>query len=160
MKIQKNAVVTFDYELRLGGFDGELIESSSERGIPVIFVYGRGQMMPAIEDALLDKEAGDIVNVSVPPEEAYGERNEEAIQKIPRHFIPADIELRPGLLLAMHTPEGEEIGMQVVDFDDETVTVDFNHPLAGETLYFTIYVRNVREATPEELLEMAKEEGN
>ncbi|MGB9667962.1 MAG: FKBP-type peptidyl-prolyl cis-trans isomerase [Thermosulfidibacteraceae bacterium] len=160
MKIQKNAVVTFDYELRLGSFDGEVIESSAERGIPAVFIYGRGQMMPAIEEALINKEAGDIVNVSVPPEEAYGERNEEAIQKIPRHFIPPDIELRPGLLLAMHTPEGEEIGMQVVDFDDETVTVDFNHPLAGETLYFTIYIRNVREATPEELLEMAREEGS
>lgn len=159
MKIQKNAVITFDYELRVDGFDGELIESSLERRIPVTFIYGRNQMMPAIEDALLDKEAGDIVNVVVPPEEAYGERNEEAIQQIPRHFIPPDIELRPGLLLAMHTPEGEEIGMQVVDFNDETVTVDFNHPLAGKHLYFTIFIRSVREASPEELLQLAREEG-
>ncbi len=159
MKVSENAMVTMDYELRIDGYDGQLIESSTETGRPISFIYGKGMLMPAIEEALLNKEEGDVVKVEIPPENAYGLRNEEAVQKIPRSYIPPHIELREGLTLVMQTPQGEEIGMRVVDFDDETVTVDFNHPLAGKTLYFTLYIREVREATPEELLELAKQQG-
>ena len=159
MKVSENAMVTMDYELRIDGYDGQLIESSIETGRPISFIYGKGMLMPAIEEELLNKEEGDVVKVEIPPENAYGLRNEEAVQQIPRSYIPSHIELREGLTLVMQTPQGEEIGMRVVDFDDETVTVDFNHPLAGKTLYFTLYIREVREATPEELLELAKQQG-
>ncbi len=159
MKVGTNTVVTMDYELRLNGHDGELIESSVQRGTPISFIYGKGMIIPAIEEAIRGKEAGETVQVEIPPEQAYGERNEEAIQKIPRHFIPDHIELKEGLTLVMQTPQGEEIGMRVIDFDDEVVTVDLNHPLAGKTLYFTIHIKEVREATPEELLELAKNQG-
>ncbi len=160
MKVGVNTVVTMDYELRVDGYDGELVESSAERGTPISFIYGKGMIIPAIEEAILDKEPGDTVRVEIPPEQAYGERNEEAVQKIPRHFIPPHIELKEGLTLVMQTPQGEEIGMRVLDFDDEAVTVDLNHPLAGKTLYFTLHLREVREATPEELLEFAKQQGD
>ncbi len=159
MKVGENAVVVMDYELRVGGHEGELVESSLERGTPISFIYGKGMIIPAIEEAIEGKEAGDVVQVEIPPEKAYGERNEEAVQRIPRHFIPPHIELREGLTLVMQTPQGEEIGMRVVQFDDEEVVVDLNHPLAGKTLYFTLYLKEVREATPEELLELAHRQG-
>ncbi len=159
MKVGNNAVVTMDYELRVNGHDGELVESSMEKGTPISFIYGKGMIIPAIEEALKDKQAGDVVRVEIPPDQAYGERNEEAVQKIPRHFIPPHIELKEGLTLVMQTPQGEEIGMRVLDFDDKEVTVDLNHPLAGKTLYFTIYIKEVREATADELLELANRQG-
>lgn len=157
--IGPNMVVTMDYELRVDGFDGELVESSRERGIPISFIYGKGMVIPRLEEAIANKKAGDVVQVEVPPNEAYGERNEEAVQKIPREAIPPHIELREGLLLVMQTPQGEEIGMKVLDFDEESVTVDLNHPLAGKTLYFTLFIKEVREASAEELLELAKQQG-
>ncbi len=159
MKVGPNTVVTMDYELRVDSHEGELIESSKERGTPISFIYGKGMVMPKLEEAIEGKEEGDVVKVEIPPQEAYGERNEEAIQKIPRHFIPEHIELREGLLLVMQTPQGEEIGMKVIEFDEETVTVDLNHPLAGKTLYFTLYLKEVREATPDELLQLAQQQG-
>ncbi len=159
MKVGTNAVVTMDYELRVNGYDGELVESSEQHGAPISFIYGKGMIIPAIEEAIKGKEAGDVVKVEIPPEQAYGERNEEAIQRIPRQYIPPHIELKEGITLVMQTPQGEEIGMKVLEFDDEVVVVDLNHPLAGKTLYFTLYLREVREATPEELLELAQQQG-
>ncbi|BAT71101.1 FKBP-type peptidyl-prolyl cis-trans isomerase SlyD [Thermosulfidibacter takaii ABI70S6] len=159
MKVGTNTVVTMDYELRVDGFEGELVESSIESGTPITFIYGKGMIIPAIEEAIAEKEAGDVVKLEIPPEQAYGERNEEAVQKIPRHFIPPHIELKEGLTLVMQTPQGEEIGMKVLEFNDEEVTVDLNHPLAGKTLYFTLYLKEVREASPEELLELAQQQG-
>jgi FKBP-type peptidyl-prolyl cis-trans isomerase SlyD len=94
---------------------------------------------------------GEKRTIEVPAEEAYGPSDPNLIQKVPREYFQG-IQLERGLPLQAQTPEGQIINMIVVDFDDNTVTVDLNHPLAGRDLVFEIEVVNVREATPDEIL--------
>ncbi len=153
MKVGKDMVVTVDYELRLD--EGELIESTWDSKRPFIFCFGRSNVLPAIEEALKGKEEGDEVELELPPDKAYGPVMEEAIYDVPRSQFPPDSNLEVGSTMMMETPQGEQYPFRVADVTEDQVKVDFNHPLAGRTLYFKLSVRGVREASPDEILEMA-----
>ncbi len=158
MKVGKDTVVTVDYELHLD--DGRLLESTLETRRPFIFYFGRSSVLPAIEEALEGKEEGDEVEVVLPPEKAYGPVLEEAIYDVPRSQFPPGTELEVGSTMMMETPQGEQYPFRIADVTEDQVKVDFNHPLAGRTLYFKLRVKGVRELTPDELLSMASSEGS
>ncbi len=147
MNITKDRVVSIDYTLT--GNDQKVIDSS-EGGEPLTYLHGHGQLVPGLERALEGKAAGEPVKVSVPPEEGYGARDAAKIGPVPRAAFAKVGEVKPGMRFQAGGSDG--VGMvTVVEVGDETITVDGNHPLAGETLHFDVTVRDVREATAEEL---------
>ncbi|EDP75703.1 peptidylprolyl isomerase [Hydrogenivirga sp. 128-5-R1-1] len=148
--VEKNAVVSFHYTLK-DKETGEVIESSKDSGQPVTFLVGAGEIIPGLENRMLGMSRGETKDIEVPAEEAYGPRNPELVQKAPREYFQ-NVPLEKGLPLQAQTPEGKVINMVVVDFDDQTVTVDMNHPLAGRDLVFEVEVLDVREASPDEIL--------
>lgn len=117
--------------------DGTTFDSSSGRD-PLEFTVGSGQIIPGLDSAIPGMSVGDTKTVAVPHMEAYGPRNPEAEQAIPRANIPADIPLDPGTRLSMRTPEGREVPVTVVSVDAEQVVLDANHPLAGKDLTFEV----------------------
>jgi len=139
-----------DYTLHLDS--GELVDSS-EGHAPLEFIYGKGHIIPGLERELEGLEVGDEKSIRVSPEEGYGVVNPEAIRTISRDQFPTDIELEIGMMLYVKQPDGQAIPFLVQDLTEDTVTVDFNHPLAGESLNFKVCIRNIREATPDELLQ-------
>ncbi|NPA41923.1 MAG: peptidylprolyl isomerase [Aquificae bacterium] len=148
--VEKNTVVSFHYTLK-DKETGSLIESSKETGQPVTFLVGAGEIIPGLEKRMLGMSAGETKSIEVPAQEAYGPRDPNLVQKAPREYFQ-NIPLEKGLPLQAQTPEGGVVNMIVVDFDENTVTVDMNHPLAGRDLIFEVEILDVREATPEEIL--------
>lgn len=146
MKIGKRTVVTIDYTLTDDA--GEVLDSSKDSE-PLAYVHGRGNIVPGLELALAGKEAGDKISVKVSPEQGYGKKDKELVQKMPRDKFPAkDVEV--GMQFEARGEDGAQV-VTVVEFDDDSVTVDANHPLAGMTLSFEVTILNVRDATLDEL---------
>jgi FKBP-type peptidyl-prolyl cis-trans isomerase SlyD len=135
------------YELRDGR--GNLLEVTDE---PVEFVYGYSGLVPGLEAALEGLEAGDAVNVSIPPEDAYGTRDETNVFQVDREEFPEDAQLEVGSEFVAEGEDGTTLTMRVVEVHDDHVVVDANHPLAGETLNFQVRVLEVRPATEDEVL--------
>jgi FKBP-type peptidyl-prolyl cis-trans isomerase SlyD len=129
---------------------GEVVDSN-KGGAPLEFIAGKGQIIPGLEKEVEKMEVGEEKVVVVPAKEAYGERNEALIEKLPREQFQG-IELQKGMTLYGQTPDGQTIAVKVVDFNDKEVTIDYNHPLAGEDLTFEVKVVSKRDATPEEEL--------
>lgn len=156
MQITKHKIVAIEY--RLTDESGEEIDSSGDDG-PLTYLHGMQEIIPGLERALEGRVAGDCFQITIPPEEAYGERLEELCLAIPRdEFEDVDNDLEIGMQFSLANEEDEEIFVTVVDFDDESVTVDGNHPLAGLTLQFDVKVCEVRDATAEEI-EMSESDG-
>ncbi|WDD96820.1 MULTISPECIES: FKBP-type peptidyl-prolyl cis-trans isomerase [Thalassomonas] len=147
MKIADKTVVQFHYTLKDEA--GKEIESSVG-GDPLAYLHGFNNMLVGVEKALTDKAAGDKFSVTLQPEEAYGERQEDAIQRVPvKHLQGAD-KWQPGMTALVHTEQGER-QVTVVKVGKFMVTVDINPPLAGKVLTFDLEVLDVREATAEEI---------
>ncbi|MEJ5172509.1 MAG: peptidylprolyl isomerase [Hydrogenothermaceae bacterium] len=148
MQVENRNVVSFEYVLR-DKETGEVIDSSA--GNPLTFLVGAHQIIPGLESRMIGMKEGEKRTIEVPAEEAYGEVDPNLIQQAPREYFQG-IDLEVGMPLQAQTPEGHVISMVVVDFDENTVTVDLNHPLAGRDLVFDIEVVHIREATPDEIL--------
>jgi len=147
MNIEDKKVVTFHYTL--SDEHGEQLESSRE-GDPMTYLHGVGNIIPGLEKAMVGKAAGDRFEVNVEPAEAYGERNESGIQRIPaKHFKQAG-RLKPGQVVVMQTKQGPR-QLTVVKVGRFNVDVDTNHPMAGLSLTFDVEVTDVRDATDEEI---------
>ncbi len=129
---------------------GEVIDSNKGQA-PLEFVAGKGQIIPGLEKEVENMETGEEKTVTVPAAEAYGEYNPEMTQELPRDQFQG-IDLQKGMTLYGQTPDGQTVAVTVKDFDDQKVTIDYNHPLAGEDLTFEVKVVSKREATPEEAL--------
>ncbi len=147
MQVSENKVVSFHYTLKNDA--GEVLDSSRGRD-PLTYLHGAGNIIPGLEKALEGKDAGDHVDVSIAPEEAYGNRNDALVQSVPRSAFEGVDEILPGMQFQAQTPNGMQI-LTVMKVEDDVVVVDGNHPLAGETLHFSVDITNVREATEEEL---------
>ena len=117
---------------------GEQFDSSHPRGEPLEFTLGLKQVIEGFEKAVLGMSVGDAKTVDVPVNQAYGERNDELVADFPREQIPASIELQEGITLTSTAPDGQTMQFRVQSFNDETVTLDANHPLAGQDLVFEI----------------------
>ncbi|MGC1479931.1 MAG: peptidylprolyl isomerase [Chthoniobacterales bacterium] len=147
MQISKNKVVSIDYTLT--NDKSETLDTSKGRE-PLAFLHGSGQLIPGLERELEGRAAGDSLKVSIEPADAYGERDDSKTVKVPREQIQGADELTPGTQLRASGPQGEQI-LTVQEVGETEVTVDANHPLAGERLHFDVDIRDVREATAEEL---------
>jgi FKBP-type peptidyl-prolyl cis-trans isomerase SlyD len=148
MKVGKGSVVSLDYRLHLG--DGVVIDASAPDD-PLTYLHGEGQIVPGLEKALEGLSAGEARQVVVAPDDGYGPSDPGALQEIPRTSFPAGVQLQPGMELVAHGPEGQPVPFVVRDVKLETVVIDLNHPLAGKTLHFDVTVRDVRQATHDEL---------
>jgi len=144
---EENSVVGIEYELTEAG--GSEVLDSNKGGAPLEFIIGKGQLIPGLEKALVGMNAGDTADILVKAEEAYGLKDDEAVQELPRDQFEG-IELEKGMSLYGQGQNGETIQVNVIDFDDNTVKVDFNHPLAGKDLMFNVTVISERDATEEE----------
>jgi FKBP-type peptidyl-prolyl cis-trans isomerase SlyD len=148
MTIKANSVVSIDYTLK--NDDGQVIDSSSG-GDPLKYLHGHSNIVPGLESALAGKAAGESVKVSVPPAEGYGEHDPERVFDVARDRLPEDLDPQVGTMLGMQTPEGHTLPLTITKVTTESVTVDANHQLAGQTLHFEVEVREVRDATAEEV---------
>jgi FKBP-type peptidyl-prolyl cis-trans isomerase SlyD len=148
MKIAKDHAVLFDYEVR--NSRSELLDSSADGGQPMAYVHGYASIIPGLEKALEGKAAGEKLNVVVPPVEAYGLRDERRMGQVDRSIFPPGAEIKPGLRFRATSEHGTD-SVVVLAVEGDTVTVDANHPLAGETLAFEVTIREIRPATPEEI---------
>lgn len=127
---------------------GEVVDTS-RGGQPLHFVSGAGQMIPGIEKAVEGRDVGECLEVTIPPDMAYGEHREELIRTMPRSMFQGVDELKEGM--KFQTSSGDEAQVvKVVGFRGDQVLIDANHPLAGLTLYFELEILEAREATEEE----------
>ena len=147
MQVSKDCVVSLEYRLHLG--DGEIIDQS-EPGKTLGYLHGQGQIVPGLEQQLEGMSVGESKQVVVPPGLGYGEHDPRGLQEVPRAMFPADAPLRPGLTLQAQTEKGV-IPITVRELKADSVVVDLNPPLAGKTLHFDVTVKQVRQATSEEL---------
>lgn len=125
--------------------DGEEIDSNFGADA-VSFAVGDGSLLPGFERLLFGMRSGERHVFAVPPENAFGQPNENNVQQIDREQFDEDIELEPGLVCSFSDAGGGELPGMVVGFDDSIVTVDFNHPLAGRTILFDVHVHRVEAA--------------
>jgi FKBP-type peptidyl-prolyl cis-trans isomerase SlyD len=131
--------------------DGEVIESNVSDE-PLWLIQGRGHVVPGLEDAIAGLHAGDKKEVTLPPELAFGLVDDEAYQVLAREEFPSEVDVALGLGVDLYDEEEEVvIEATVVEIDGDDIVLDFNHPLAGETLRFALEIIDVRPATQEEL---------
>jgi len=158
MKIADGLLVELDYVLKLD--DGAVVEDSEEEG-PLVYLHGNDELPARLEKELAGKKVGDRLELTLPPEDAFGEYDLEAITTVPRSQFPEDAEIEKEMWIQVGVelegeegPSGEfEIDMRVVEVDEETVVLDANHPLAGKTVYYEVEVRVVRRPTEDEVAE-------
>jgi FKBP-type peptidyl-prolyl cis-trans isomerase 2 len=143
MAIEKGNKVKIEYE---GSLDnGQVFDSSEKHGQLLEFTIGEGKVIPGFENAVIGMEKGQEKSIKIESKDAYGEKKQELMQKIPKTQLPEDArdKVQAGMLLGMQTPQGQQVPVKVVDVGDNDITLDLNHPLAGENLNFKIKVVDV-----------------
>ena len=145
--VQNGLVVSMEYTLTV---DGEVLDSSKDAG-PLEFLAGYDNIVPGLEREMIGMKIGESKDVLVLPVDGYGEFDEDAFMEVPRSEFPSDMKLELGLELNVGDEEEQHQLAFVESFNDETVRLDFNHPLAGAELQFNVKVTGLREATNEEI---------
>lgn len=148
MSIQQDQVVAIEYELREEGKD-EVIDTNVG-GMLLEFIVGKNNIISGLENEIVNLGSGGEGRIVVAPKDGYGEYSDEGLREYPRSDFQG-IELQEGMSLYGQGEDGQTLQVSVKSFDDENVTVDYNHPLAGKTLVFDVKVLEVRDAVPEEL---------
>ena len=150
--IKKGDKVSVEYEGRFE--DGEVFDSSNHGGHshPLIFVAGEGQVIPGFDNAVLGMHEGQKKEVTIRPEDAYGMPDAKLKQEVPlsAFALPRNQQPQVGMQLMMGAPDGQRISAQVVAVGKESVTLDFNHPLAGKTLLFTLTISGINDSVKEQ----------
>jgi FKBP-type peptidyl-prolyl cis-trans isomerase SlyD len=144
MSIERDSVASLEYELTV---EGNKVDESA--GDPLVYLHGHGNIIPGLEAALEGMDVGEEKRVTIPPESAYGLFEEELIQTIPTTAFDDDLEV--GGNYTGEDEDGNPVSFTVLEIEGEEALVDFNHPLAGDTLNFWVKVLSVRPATPEEV---------
>lgn len=160
MKINRNMHVSLSYTLRSESHEGTVIEETQE-GKPLDFIYGAGLMLPKFEEAILGLAKGDDFKIEIPHLEGYGPTFEDRVVELPKNLFEKegvfDAEMvAVGNILPMMDGSGNRMDGKVLELTEEAVKMDFNHPMAGQDLFFTGAVMDLREATDEELAEIAQ----
>jgi len=147
MKVTANSVVSLDYTLKNNA--GEVLDSSQGRE-PLVYLHGVGALIPGLENEIAGMEKGQAKIVVVQPEHAYGIKSDDLLHVVPKSGFQGDEEMQEGMQVQLETEQGPAIAT-ISKIDGEDVTLDLNHPLAGEVLTFDISIADVREATSEEI---------
>jgi FKBP-type peptidyl-prolyl cis-trans isomerase SlyD len=163
LEIGKYAMVTLTYDLRVDDENGEVVEQATEAQ-PLQFLYGAGAMLPKFESQLAGLREGEPFTIKLSKNDAYGDVNEDAVVDLPKHVFLAggkfDDELvKVGNTVPMMSSNGQRLNGLVLEVNDDVVTMDFNHPLAGEDLFFAGKVMAVREASDEEVAQILSGSG-
>ncbi len=155
MAITKNKMVSLTYDLRIDGKEGDLIEQATAEK-PLEFVYGAGIMLPKFEALIEGLDKGKSFEINLSSKDAYGELDENAIIELPKHLFLIDGNfdaevVKVGSTVPMMSTNGQRMNGLVLEVNDDIVKMDFNHPLAGEDLFFVGDVLEVRDASDEEI---------
>ena len=145
--IQDGVVVIMHYTLK--NDQGEVLDSS-DGGDALPYLHGANNIVPGLEKQLTGKAVGEALDVVVAPEEGYGVPNPAMIQEVPKDAFPDDAEVAPGAQFLMQGENGQPIPIWITGVTDDTVTIDANHPLAGQSLHFSIKVDGIRAANDQE----------
>ncbi|SEE61110.1 FKBP-type peptidyl-prolyl cis-trans isomerase [Pseudomonas coleopterorum] len=148
MLIAANKAVSIEYTLTNDA--GEVIDSSAG-GAPLVYLQGAGNIIPGLEKALEAKQVGDDLDVAIEPEDAYGEYAAELVSTLSRSMFEGVDELEVGMQFHASAPDGQMQIVTIRDLDGDDVTVDGNHPLAGQRLHFKVKVVDIRDASQEEV---------
>ncbi|MEU6585267.1 peptidylprolyl isomerase [Nocardia sp. NPDC046763] len=148
MSIAADKVVSIEYTLKAD--DGEVLDTSVGEA-PLVYLHGADNIVPGLEQALEGKSTGDELVVVVEPEDAYGEYLAELVSAVPRDMFEGVDELEPGMEFHAEAPDGDSQIVTVRQVDGDEVTIDANHPLAGQRLHFTVKVVDIRDASEDEL---------
>lgn len=159
MRISKNKFVSVTYDLNVGNENEQELMERATKERPLQFIYGIGNMLPAFEENIRELEPGAKFDFSITPENAYGEYMEDHIVELPKTIFEVDGKfddeyIQEGVTLPMMNAEGERMNGSVLEIKEEVIVMDFNHPLAGETLHFSGEVLDVHEPTEEEIAAM------
>ena len=146
--VAADVVVLLQYTLKNG--DGELLDES-EPGQPLPYLHGHDNIVTGLENALDGLKVGDARQVEVAPEEAYGPRDPNPAQAVPRDAFPPDAELQPGVSFVAEQDDGSMLPLWIESVDDTEVLVTTNHPLAGVTLHFDVTITGLRAPTADEM---------
>jgi FKBP-type peptidyl-prolyl cis-trans isomerase SlyD len=156
MNISVNKMVTLSYVLRADGKEGEVIEQTTIES-PLRFVFGLGQMLPTFESNLSGLKQGDDFEMTLSASDAYGEIDEEAIVDLPKNIFLIDgffdeERFMPGNQVPMQTNTGQRMNGTILELYEDSLKMDFNHPLAGIGLHFKGNIIEIRDATEDELM--------
>ena len=141
MVVEAGKQISIEYTLSI---DPEGVVDTNVDSDPLTYVQGSQQIVPALEKALEGKAVGDTVDVSIDPKDGYGERSEEAFQEVSKSQVPVEAQ-KVDTVLQGHDNEGGVVNARVSEVRDETVLLDFNHPLAGKTLQFSVKILDIQE---------------
>ena len=147
--IERDCVVGIEYEVKEAGAT-EIVDSNKGTGQPLEFIMGIGQIIPGLEESIVGMSADESSDILVPAEKAYGVRDDNAVQALPIEQFEG-VELQEGLTLYGQGEQGQTVQVTVKSFDEKEVHVDFNHPLAGKDLMFSVKVLSVRDARDDEI---------
>ncbi len=156
MKIEKDKFVSVAYDLNVGNDSEQELMESATKERPLQFIYGTGSMLPAFEENIENLEKDNKFNFTLTPAQAYGEYVDEHVVELPKSvfFVNGKFDAKriaEGMTLPMMTADGERMVGSVLEVKEDVVIMDFNHPLAGETLHFNGVVLDVHDPTQEEL---------
>jgi FKBP-type peptidyl-prolyl cis-trans isomerase SlyD len=146
--IADGKVVSFHYTLTTDA--GDTIDSSRERG-PLPYLHGGGNIVPGLEKQLEGLAAGAKIKATVSPAEGYGERGGPPPQPVPRAAFPEGMPVEKGMPVQAQSPDGQTMTLFIDRIEDDTIYVDHNHPLAGETLHFDVEIVEIRDASEQEI---------
>ncbi len=145
-RIAKDAVVAIDYRLTVA--DGTEVDTTAERG-PMEYLHGHRNIIPGLEKELDGHEVGDTLDVTIGPEDGYGQHDPQRVVQVNREQLGFEPEI--GAVVSARLPDGREQHLLIAELEGETVTLDGNHPLAGQTLRFEVSIESIREATDGEI---------
>ncbi|MBT3297437.1 peptidylprolyl isomerase [archaeon] len=138
-KIKVEYTGTFD--------DGTVFDSSEKHGQPLEFEVGAGMVIKGFDDAVIGMEVGDEKEVKIEAKDAYGEPNDQMKQKVPKDQLPKDQKPEVGMVLGVSTPDGKQFPAKIIEVNDDTITIDLNHPLAGKNLNFKLKLVSIEESS-------------
>jgi peptidylprolyl isomerase len=139
MEIKEGSKIKVDYEGRFE--DGTVFDASEKHGQPLEFEAGKGMVVPGFDKAVIGMKVGEEKEVTLQPEEAYGQPNPKAIQKVPKDKFPA--EAKEGMMIGIPLPNGQQIPAKIEKIGDTEVTLDMNHPMTGKVLIFKIKIVSI-----------------
>ncbi|MEK6825771.1 MAG: peptidylprolyl isomerase [Nanoarchaeota archaeon] len=148
MSVKKGSLVTIEYE---GMFENGVLFDSSHHGDhshPITFTVGEKQVIEGLEKAVVGMNEGEEKKFSISPQEGYGMHDERLLREVPQNTLPQDTALSSGMTLGITTPDGKQIPVSIAKVENEIVTLDFNHPLAGKTLIFKIKIVGIDKKPP------------
>jgi FKBP-type peptidyl-prolyl cis-trans isomerase SlyD len=156
MKISKNKFVSVTYDLNVGDENETELMERATKDRPLQFIFGTGSMLPAFEENIRELEPGEKFMFTIKPENAYGEYIDDHVVELPKKIFEVngkfdDEYIVEGVTLPMMNENGEQMNGSVLEVNDDVVVMDFNHPLAGETLYFNGEILDVHEPSEEEI---------